>query len=124
MKTKMKKYMDGGDTGPKKVKTKTVSNSGDYKIIEKSKQGKPTQTKVKRTIKGVLSSAPTVKYLEQQFSENERVNNLGRNLTKKYTGAADTKRFPVGNFKEEMIKRKKGGAVKAKKVVGIKTKKK
>ena len=115
MATKKKKYQDGGNTGPKKVKTKTISNSGDYKIIEKSKQGKPTQTKIKRTIKGVLSNAPSVKYLEQNFSENERVNNLGRNLTRKYTGTADTKRFPVGNFKEEMIQRKKGGAVKTKK---------
>jgi hypothetical protein len=115
MATTKKKYQGGGNTGPKKVKTKTVSNSGDYKIIEKSKQGKPTQTKVKRTIKGVLSGAPTVKYLGQLFDKKEEVNDLGRRLTKKYTGKEDTEKYPVGNFKEEMIKRKKGGAVKTKK---------
>jgi hypothetical protein len=110
MKTKMKKYQDGG---PKKVTT--VSNSGNYKTITKNNT-EPT-TKVRRTVKGVLKNAPTVREAkEARLSESTPI--IKRNSQGNLETVGE-KRYPnyvtsgMGDFK------KNGGTVKKMKTGGM-----
>jgi hypothetical protein len=105
MKTKMKKYQDGG---AKKVTT--VSNSGNYKTTTKNntepygnKSG--SATKVRRTIKGVVSGAPTVKEAKEARA-NDRNEVTGNSYPTYYHSG-------MGDFK------KKGGTVKKMKTGGM-----
>jgi hypothetical protein len=107
MKTKMKKYQDGG---PKKVTT--VSNSGNYKTTTKNntepygnKSG--SATKVRRTIKGVVSGAPTVKEAKEARA-NDRNEVTGNSYPTYYHSG-------MGDFKKKggPVKMKTGGMVNA-----------
>jgi len=106
-----KKYQDGGENpagGPKKVTT--ISNSGNYKTVTKNntkaygnKSG--STTKVRRTLKGALTGAPTVKKAKEARA-NDRNEVTGNSYPTYYN-------VGMGDFK-------KGGSVKKMKKSGSK----
>lgn len=107
---KLIKAEDGGAT----KRVKTVSASGNYKIIET-----PNKIKTKKTIKGILSGAPSIKKTKEKY-----VNDTSDKISKRKemqswnTGVSDEtidNIVKIPSYKEYMTKQKKGGIVKTKK---------
>ena len=111
--TKMKKYEEGGPIRqPKKVIT--VSNSGNYKTITKNNTepyGNKTgsTTKVRRTIKGILKGAPTVKEAKEARA-NEKSEVTGNSYPTYYNvGMGDFKKGGAKKTVKKPIKKAKYG---------------
>ena len=107
-----KKLAKAENGGPKRVKT--VSESGNYKMIET-----PDKIKTKRTIKGILSGASSTKKLREKYTDNVNSQISKRNEMKSWNTGNSNETIDnivkIPTYKEYIKKQKKGGVVKSKK---------